>query len=41
MMNEICYEIDVLDGKLETVEITKVLEEMGFPINYKEIVRIN
>lgn len=40
MMNEICYEIDILDGKIETIEIIKVLEAMGFPINYKEIVRL-
>ena len=40
MMNEICYEIDVLDGKLESISIDKVLEAMGFPLNYKEIVRI-
>lgn len=41
MMNEISYELDILDGKLETIEITDVLEVMGFPINYKEIVRMN
>jgi len=41
MMNEISYEIDILDGKLESIEINKVLEEMGFPINFKEIARIN
>lgn len=41
MMNEISYELDILDGKLETIEINDILEEMGFPINYKEIVRIN
>jgi len=41
MMNEISYELDILDGKLETIEIDKVLEEMGFPLNYKEIVRVN
>lgn len=41
MISEISYELDILDGKLETIEIRKVLEEMGFPINYKEIVRVN
>lgn len=41
MMNEISYEIDILDGKIESIEIDKVLESMGFPINYKEIVRVN
>ena len=41
MMNEIGYELDILDGKLETIGIEKVLDSMGFPVNYKEIVRIN
>ena len=41
MMNEISYEIDILDGKLEVIEIEKVLDAMGLPINYKEIVRMN
>lgn len=41
MMSEISYEIDVLDGKLETIEIDKILDAMGFPLNYKEIVRLN
>ena len=40
MMNEISYELDVLDGKLETIEISDVLHEMGFPVNYKDIVRM-
>ena len=41
MMNEISYELDILDGKLETIEVEKVMKAMGFPINYKEIVRMN
>lgn len=40
MMNEISYELDILDGKLEKISIDKVLNAMGFPLNYKEIVRI-
>lgn len=40
MMNEISYEIDILDGKIESVPIEDVLDEMGFPLNYKEIVRM-
>jgi len=40
MMNEISYELDILDGKLESIEITSVLDTMGFPINYKDIVRV-
>lgn len=41
MLNEISYELDVLDGKLEVVDIEKIIDAMGFPVNYKEIVRID
>ena len=40
-MNEISYEIDRLAGKLEVIRIDKVLYAMGFPNNYKEIVRMD
>lgn len=39
-MNEVEYELNRLAGKLNTIEINKVLQEMGFPENYKEIVRL-
>ena len=35
MLNEISYELDILDGKLNVIPITKVLDKMGFPDNYK------
>lgn len=41
MMNEISYELDVLEGRLETIEIDKILVSMGFPINFKDIVRMS
>ena len=41
MINEISYELDILDGKLETIEIDKILDVMGLPLNYKEIVRMS
>ena len=41
MINEISYELDVLDGKLEVIEIDKVIDAMGMPVNYKEIARMN
>ncbi len=41
MMNEISYELDILDGKIDTIEINSILDAMGFPLNYKEIVRMN
>lgn len=39
-INEIGYELDRLSGKLNVIKIEKVLHEMGFPNNYKEIVRL-
>ena len=40
MMNEIAYEIDILAGKLNCISINKVLDAMGFPVNYKDIMRV-
>ncbi len=40
MLNEISYELDLLDGRLKTILINDVLDAMGFPVNYREIVRI-
>ena len=40
-INEISYELDRLSGKLEVITIDKVLHVMGFPSNYKEIVRLD
>lgn len=39
-ISEISYELDRLSGKLKVIKIEKVLHEMGFPNNYKEIVRL-
>ena len=41
MINEIAYEVDILEGKLHSISINKVLDAMGFPENYKEIMRMN
>ena len=40
MMKEIEYEIDKLDGRIDTIPIQKVLDYMGFPKNYLEIVEM-
>ncbi len=40
-MREISYEIDKLSGKLNVVGIDVVLDAMGFPKNYKEIIRMD
>lgn len=37
MMNELTYEIDILEGKLKVIKIDKVLDTIGFPLNFKEI----
>lgn len=39
-LNEISYEINYLSGRLKSININKVLDRMGFPENYKEIVRL-
>jgi len=41
MLNEISYEIDYLTGRLHTINIDKILDKMGFPKNYKDIVRMD
>ena len=41
LLNEISYEIDVLAGKLNVIPISKVLDRMGFPENFKELARLD
>ncbi len=41
LMHEIDYELDILAGHLKTIKIESVLKSMGFPENYKEIVRLD
>jgi len=41
MLNEISYELDYLSGRLHSISINKVLDKMGFPKNYKDIVRMD
>ena len=39
-MSEFEYEIQILADRLKTITIEKVLDRMGFPINYGEMVRL-
>lgn len=39
LISELSYEIDVLAGRLESINIKKVLDSMGLPVNYKEIIK--
>ena len=41
MLNEISYELDYLSGRLHTISIDKILDRMGFPKNFKDIVRMD
>ncbi len=41
LLREISYEVDYLAGRLHTINIDKVLDRMGFPKNYKDIVRMD
>lgn len=38
LINELSYEIDVLCGKLKVINIGKVLDTMGFPRNFRDIL---
>lgn len=38
MMKEIEYEIELLDGRVDTISIDKILDRMGFPRDYIEII---
>ena len=40
MLNELDYEFNVLDGKLTSISLDKILDQMGFPLNYKDIGRM-
>lgn len=40
MIKEIEYEIEKLDGKIDSIPIEKILDRMGFPTNYIEIIEI-
>jgi len=41
LINELSYELDILGGKLHTIEVDKVLDRMGFPVNFRDIARID
>ena len=38
MIREISYEIDILDGKIDTVPVETILNRIGFPTNWKKII---
>ena len=38
MLSEFSYELDILASKLKVIKINKVMDLMGVPVNYKEIL---
>lgn len=40
MMYQIGYEIDVLDGKVDTVPLKVILNKIGFPDNFRTIIEL-
>ncbi len=40
LMYEIGYEIDILDGKVDTVPLNHILNKIGFPDNWREIINM-
>ena len=40
LINEISYEMDILDGKIESVDTKAILNKIGFPDNWREIANI-
>jgi len=39
-LNELNYELDLLNGRLKSIPIERILDKMGFPENYREIERM-
>ncbi len=38
MLREVEYEIEKLDGRIDSISIEKILDRMGFPVNYMDII---
>lgn len=41
LINELSYEIDILDGKVDTVPLNTILNKIGFPDNWREIANVD
>lgn len=40
LVHEISYELDILNGKVNSVSIVEILKKIGFPINWTDILEI-
>ena len=41
LINEIDYELSLLDGRVNIIPQEKILDRMGFPVNFREIARMS
>lgn len=41
LVNEIGYEIDILDGRIDTLSVEELLNKISFPSNWRDIININ
>ena len=41
LMNEVSYEVDFLEGRVKTVSKNHLLDKIGFPNNWREIMDLN
>lgn len=40
LIYEVGYELDILDGKVDSIPQEKILDRMGFPTNFRDIINI-
>ena len=39
-MREVEYEVEKLDGIISSIPVEKILDQMGFPKNYMELIEL-
>ena len=40
-MNEVSYEVDLLEGRISSIPMKEILNSMGFPVNWRDIMEEN
>lgn len=40
LIYELGYEVDTLDGKIDSVSLETILDEIGFPVNWRDILEL-
>ena len=40
LMRELEYEVEKLDGIIDSVPVEKILDQMGLPKNYMELIKL-